>query len=294
MGYSVYGTRWLGSGCQAAPGQAVSCLPNPRINGQGIIERETLDLVFYRIIYADYGSNVTAMGGAYFWQYGRSQTVVNLDGECYVRVNEWGKKFVLQGIELVDWDTGEVYASTNSSSLTFQAYRNTIVRFKYVKTESWSREWIIVPPPPAPPEPEDCAEIINSYQPGTPRWCECARVLGLPEADQICREKYCLTVSVRPCCKFAPTYNDCLESWSSRGDRECVRLAEGQTATVEVYWSASWRLKPGWRFDGALPAQQGAYCPTVASTHDSVNGYCRATLPPSTYYDIVVLFEKTS
>ena len=152
-------------------------------------------------------------------------------------------------------------------------------------------------PPPAPPAPEDCAERINSLQPGSPSWCECARVLGLPEYDQYCpgpEREYCLTVSFRPCCVGAPTYNDCLESWSAEARPNCKRLAQGQTATVEVTWSASWRLESGWYLSAVRTVPEGPHCRITGGTHDSVRGYCRATLPPSTHYDIVVLFRRTS
>ena len=296
-GGSAYGRRWLNNKCYG--GGCLTRAGPPRIEGSTIMESEGGERILYRIFYVGYGRNVTAAAGRGFAQYGESKECLydSAIGQWYWRIRQWGKSFAHQAIELVDWDTGEVYASTNSSSLTFQVSRNTIVRFKYVKTESWSREWIIVPPPPAPPAPEDCAERINSLLPGSPSWCECARVLGLPEYDQYCpgpEREYCLTVSFRPCCVGAPTYNDCLESWSAEARPNCKRLAQGQTATVEVTWSASWRLKPGWYLSAVRTVPEGPHCRITGGTHDSVRGYCRATLPPSTHYDIVVLFRRTS
>jgi hypothetical protein len=64
--------------------------------------------------------------------------------QCVQGYTEWSRTYQLQAIELVDWDTGEVYASLNQTSLTFNINANTIVRFKYVLTSSWSRSWTVI------------------------------------------------------------------------------------------------------------------------------------------------------
>jgi len=121
-----------------------NCLSNlgpPTIAGSSIVAAEKGDIIIYRILYVTDGTMLTAQTGNSFWQNGRIYSFVRSGGYDYFYYNEWSKNYVPQAIELVDWDTGEVYGSTGSTSFTFPVLRNTIVRFKYVKAESWSREW---------------------------------------------------------------------------------------------------------------------------------------------------------
>jgi hypothetical protein len=227
-----------------------------------------------------------------------SYTLVGSSANCYVdggcpndqcnwycvrRVTEWGRTYKLQAIELVDWDTGEVYGSTNSTSLTFQVGRNTIVRFKYVMTESWSRSWTVIPPPPSPPI-NKCPEILNDQNKRcTGDWCYCLSQLD-PEAwkkEACCYTiKSCLRVGVDFCCSGAEKYS-CLSSRSGQGGESCVKftLAEVQQGVKKplspVSWSASWSLKSGWELkDIGRIGPNICLQPSVAS--GSASGCCTA------------------
>jgi hypothetical protein len=187
----------------------------------------------------------------------------------------------------VDWDTGEVYASTNSTSLTFQVWRNTIVRFKYVLAESWSRTWIVLPPPP-PPNPLNCTEVLNKATPGSPEWCECAKQLD-PEAAEKegCKNRHCLWVSVEPCC-LGYVKDGCLNSWGGIGGQDCKPVPPGSTAPASASWSASWSLKPGWRY------KDWGWVGDADCRGGPTGGTCTARIPPSRSVTIFIVFERAS
>ena len=247
-----YGHKNL-NGCTGGSGYN-NCLINtgpPRIAGSSIIAVEKGDITVYRIFYVTNGTRLTVNIGNSFEQNGIIYSYVYSFGYVYYYYNEWGKRYVPQAIELVDWDTGEVYGSTNSTSFTFPVLRNTIVRFKYVKAESWSREWR--EQWGGPPSPKNCTEILNDRSKvGSSDWCDCARQY-LPRGtwEDNCRPETCLTVKVEPCClETSPT--GCLDSWSPGNGKICERIPEDSTTTLTVDWSASWGLKPGWVFDKVL------------------------------------------
>jgi hypothetical protein len=287
-GTYVYSRRWLNNKCYG--GNCLTRAGPPKIADSNIFMSEGGSQIIYQIFYVKAGGNVTAQAGSSFWQYGNSQYC-----ECcwYIRVTEWGKRYVPQAIELVDWDTGEVYGSTNSTSFTFQIYRNTIVRFKYVRAESWSRSWIVIPPPPPPPPPDRCQQILNDpNERCTDRWCYCLRQFD-PEAwekEECCQPKVrsCLSVSVDFCCSGDEKYS-CLDSRSGRGGSNCVEFtrAEVQQGVTKplspVSWSASWSLKEGWIFD--RPIQVGDYNPPYCTANvsgNSASGECCIALHPQT------------
>jgi hypothetical protein len=296
-----YSRRWLNnkvSLTQAGP---------PKIGGSSIIESESGERILYRIMYIGAGSSVAAEAGSSFWQYGESRICLwdSYTGQYYWKVTQWGRRFVPQAIELVDWDTGDVVGSTNTTSLTFEVGRNTIVRFKYVKAESWSRTWIVIPPPPAV-NPNECDDILNDpSKVGSPEWCQCARMLNDPRYEKICRPDCidCLTGSVKPCCVGASSYSDCLNSWSgnayacSEGGNCFERPCDSaETRTVKLCWSASWSLKPGWEFYGVGKVTVGGEvdCPQASRSGSSLSGTCTATVPPSKSVYITVGFKKAS
>jgi hypothetical protein len=247
-----YGARDL-NGCAGGSGYN-NCLRHtgpPTIAGSSIVAAEKGDVIVYRILYVTNGTRLTAQAGNSFWQNGRIFSFVRSGGYTYFYVNEWSKRYVPQAIELVDWDTGEVYGSTGSTSFTFHVDRNTIVRFKYVKAESWSREWR--DHWGGPPSPKNCTEILNDRSKvGSSDWCDCARQY-LPKGtwEDHCPERTCFTVKVEPCC-LGDSPRGCLDSWSPGNGEICVRIPANSSAVLRVDWSASWGLKPGWVFDKVL------------------------------------------
>jgi hypothetical protein len=236
-------------------------------------------------------------------------------GECVIRYTEWGRTYKLQAIELVDWDTGEVYASVNQTSLTFNIVRNTIARYKYVLTSSWSREWIVILLPP-PPEPERCQQILNdpNARCGN-QWCYCLYYFdrGAWEKEECCQPKSysCLSVSVDFCCSGDEQYS-CLASRNGEGGRNCVEFTaaekiQGVTKPLPpVSWRASWRLVGPWVYDRIV--QVGNYNPpycTASVSGNSASGKCCIALSdgdckagnvgPNQNYSttIVIVFKKT-
>jgi hypothetical protein len=145
---------------------------------------------------------------------------------CLLYVTEWGRTYKLQAIELVDWDTGEVYASVNQASVTFNINANTIVRFKYVLVDSWSRSWTVILPPKTPElTPEECQQILNDPSKRCAgAWCSCLKTYD-PEAwkkEPCCQQSTtCLSVHVTPCCS-GDAYDACLNSWSGQGGFRCA------------------------------------------------------------------------
>jgi hypothetical protein len=225
---------------------------------------------------------------------------------CVQRVTEWGGTYKLQAIELVDWDTGEVYASVNQTSLTFNINANTIVRFKYVLTSSWSRSWQVILQPP-PPTPDQCPQILNNPNARcTIDWCSCLRQFdpGAWEKEECCQPKSrsCLSVGVDFCCSGDEKYS-CLDSRSGGGGRNCVEFtaAEVQQGVKkripDVSWSASWSLKPGWVYDRIVQVgdHNPPYC-TGSASDNSASGKCSVgEVGPNKYYSttVVIVFKKT-
>jgi hypothetical protein len=226
--------------------------------------------------------------------------------QCVQRVTEWGGTYKLQAIELVDWDSGEVYASVNQTSVTFNINANTIVRFKYVLTSSWSRTWEVILQPPTPePTPEECQQILNDpSNRGSSKWCACARIYD-PEAWRKTKEcnpdtpiDACFEIDVYPCCT-GDEATACLNSWSGRGGENCVRFTEeearrGITKRIEVSWSAFWSLKPGWALADIGKAGPGT-CPDTRISGNSASGTCSIDARAQARYwtRVIVIFQKT-
>jgi hypothetical protein len=213
---------------------------------------------------------------------------------CVQRVTEWGRRYQFQAIELVDWDTGEVYASVNQTSVTFNINANTIVRFKYVLNESWSRSWeVILPPKTLEPPPEECQRILNDPNQAckTIEWCRCASLYDPAGYDRCCKQS-CLYVAVSPCCT-GDTSSACLESWSGQGGQDCKIFSSG-TRTLSARWSASWSLKPGWTLADIGKAGPGV-CPDTRISGNSASGTCYVDAEPKRGYhvNVIVIFKKT-
>jgi hypothetical protein len=211
---------------------------------------------------------------------------------CILRVTEWGRTYKLQAIELVNWDTGEVYASVNQTSVTFNINANTIVRFKYVLTDSWSRSWEVILPPKTPePTPDECQQILNDPNQAckTIEWCRCASLYD-PAGYDCCKQS-CLYVSVSPCCTD-DTSRACLESWSGQGGQDCKIFSSG-TQTLSARWSASWSLKSGWTLADIGKAGPGTCYGNRSG--NSASGTCSVDAEPNRGYhvNVIVIFKKT-
>jgi hypothetical protein len=236
-------------------------------------------------------------------------------GACVEQYTEWGRTYKLQAIELVDWDTGEVYASVNQTSITFNIVRNTIARYKYVLVDSWSRVWMVILLPP-PPDPNQCQQILNdpNARCGN-QWCYCLYQFdpGAWENEECCRSPAysCLSVSVDFCCSGDEQYS-CVASRNGQGGRNCVEFtaAEVQQGVTKplspVSWSASWSLMGPWVYDRIV--QVGDYNPpycTGSVSGNSASGECCIALSrgrcadgnvgPNENYSttIVIVFKKT-
>jgi hypothetical protein len=213
---------------------------------------------------------------------------------CANTITEWGRRYRFQAIELINWDTGEIYASVNQTSLTFNINVNTIVRFKYVLVDSWSQSWTVILQPPTPePTPEECQRILNDpSKRGSPEWCACARIYDPEAYDKWCRQS-CLYVSVSPCCT-GDTSSACLDSWSGQGGQHCERIPSGTTRTLSASWSASWSLKPGWTLADIGKAGPGD-CPDTRISGNSARGTCSVNAEPNRGYhvSVIVIFKKT-
>jgi hypothetical protein len=222
---------------------------------------------------------------------------------CFLYVTEWGRTYKLQAIELVDWDTGEVYASLNQTSVTFNINANTIVRFKYVLVDSWSRSWTVILPPKTPePTPEECQRILNDpSKKGSWEWCQCAKIYDPKAYEETCLpNQACLSVSVVPCCS-GDTSTGCLDSWSVnlngwRGSSlmRCERVPRGTTQKISISWSASWSLKPGWAL-ADIGKRGDVNCDLGSKTDNSASGTCWVDAQSNKYYyvTVVVIFKKT-
>ena len=218
--------------------------------------------------------------------------------QCVQQYTEWSRTYQLQAIELVDWDTGEVYASVNQTSLTFNIYRNTIVRFKYVLTSSWSRTWeVIIWTRPPPSNPADCQQILNSGLPGTWEWCSCAKMLYDPRYDQYCKNKCTsyFVVNFYPCCSGGRR-GECIQSCSGPGvlyrtpPYDCDNPPAPQEITLSV--QASWTPAPGWRYHDWGWDGDGVSC-SLTVTGNSASGSCKASIPPDKSARIVIIFVKS-
>jgi hypothetical protein len=218
--------------------------------------------------------------------------------QCVQQYTEWSRTYKLQAIELVDWDTGEVYASLNQTSLTFNINRNTIVRFKYVLTSSWSRSWQVILQPPPSTTPEDCQKILNDQSKvSSLEWCRCASIYDPATYNDICIQS-CLYVSVSPCCS-GDTSSGCLDSWSKQGGQDCKIFSSG-TQKLSAGWSASWSLKSGWTLadigkagPGDCKIPPGGLVNNGAS--GSASGTCSVDAEPNRGYhvSVIVIFKKT-
>jgi hypothetical protein len=233
--------------------------------------------------------------------------------QCVQQYTEWSRTYQLQAIELVDWDTGEVYASLNQTSLTFNINRNTIVRFKYVLEQSWSASWEVIISTP-PPDLKTCADIINDpSKEGTTEWCRCLESLD-PQAynkSKCVQYRSCLYVNVDFCCSGDEKHS-CLASQSGRGGSKCVEFTgkeveQGVTKPLSpVSWSASWSLKQGWVYDRIVQVGDNnpPYC-TGGASDNSASGKCCIALSegecvtgnvgPNRDYrtTVVIVFKKT-
>jgi len=297
--YAVgYSRRWL-NGCTDRLGYCITRAGPPTIAGSRIVLAEKGDVIVYRILYVSDGTSLTVNTGNSFWQNGRIFMFVRSGYYDWFYYNEWGKRYVPQAIELVDWDTGEVYGSTNSTSFTFPILRNTIVRFKYVLAESWSREWR--EQWGGPPSPKNCTEILNDRSKvGSSDWCDCARQY-LPKGtwEDSCPERTCLTVKVEPCC-LETSPRGCVDPWNPGNGEICVRIPENSTATLWADWSASWGLKPGWVYDKVL--QTGVHgdranCgldPNSSPSSGYVSGRCSIVAEAGGHYYVTlkVVFKR--
>jgi hypothetical protein len=217
---------------------------------------------------------------------------------CTKEITEWRRTYQLQAIELVDWDTGEVYASVNQTSLTFNINANTIVRFKYVLKESWSRTWYVMLQPPRPPLSNLalCEEILNSGLPGTDKWCDCAKLFNDERYKDICRGtcRAYFVVNLYPCCSGG-SRRECVQSWSGPGvsyqtpPYDCDNPPAPQEITLSV--QASWTPAPGWRYDDWGWNGDGVSC-SLSVTGNSASGWCTAEIPPSKSALIVIIFKR--
>jgi hypothetical protein len=134
-----------------------------------------------------------------------------------------------------------------------------------------------------------------------------------PDKDKCIVYRSCLTGSVRPCCTGPDNAADCLNSWSGgAGPSDCKdftreQYESGVTKDVQISWSASWSLKPGWRYDDwgwlTIPKEEGNYVTHCScnpnncrreAVGSSVNGACTSKVPPSRHVEIVIVFKQTS
>jgi hypothetical protein len=262
-------------------------------NGRQVVRIGTPIILYFR-------ANESVMASAGTTSYtitgGNTKCIQYWDGTCVKQYTEWGRTYQLQAIELVDWDTEEVYASQNQTSVTFNINANTIVRFKYVLNESWSRTWEVVLNPPPPSNPRDCQQILNSGLPGTWEWCSCAKLLNDPRYNDYCKGtcRAYFVVNFYPCCSEGRKY-ECLQSWSAPGvlhwtpPYDCDNPPAPQKITLNV--QASWTPAPGWRYDD-WGWNGDADC-SLSVTGNSASGSCTAEIPPSKSALIVIIFKRS-
>ena len=260
-------------------------------NGRQVVRIGTPIILYFRAnesVIANAGTTSYTITGS------NTKCIWTIDG-CTKEYTEWSRTYKLQAIELVDWDTGEVYGSMNSTSFTFPINRNTIVRFKYVLSESWSRTWTVVLNPPPSSNPADCQQILNEGLPGTWEWCSCAATFKDPRYGQYC-DSTCrayFVVNFYPCCSYGRKY-ECVQSWSGPGvlkdiPYDCDNPPAPQRIRLNV--QASWTPAPGWRYhdwgwDG------DADC-SLAVSGNSASGSCTASIPPNKSVRIVIIFVRS-
>jgi hypothetical protein len=249
------------------------------------------------ILYFRANESVVASAGttSYTITGGNTKCIQYWDGTCVKQCTEWSRTYQLQAIELVDWDTGEVYASLNQTSLTFNINANTIVRFKYVLVDSWSKTWeVIIWTPPS--NLADCQEILNSALPSTDKWCACAKLFNDERYKQSCENKCSsyFVVNFYPCCSGG-SRGECLQSWSGPGvlhqtpPYDCDNPPAPQRIRLNV--QASWTPAPGWRYDDWGWNGDGVSC-SLSVTGNSASGSCTAEIPPSKSALIVIIFKR--
>jgi hypothetical protein len=188
--------------------------------------------------------------------------------------------------------------------VTFNINANTIVRFKYVLVDSWSRSWVVIVQPPTPePTPNECQQILNDPNKRcTGGWCSCLKTYD-PEAwekEECCptQRLICLSVHVTPCCS-GDAQDGCLNSWSGQGGTECISCRNNSECTsklpVTVSWSASWSLKPGWAFAdiGKTGYGGGVQCGVSSLTGSSASGSCKLNAIEHAVQWVVVIFKRT-
>jgi len=265
-------------------------------NGKQILGFDRYDLYYVPVTQAFMADEAVTVAGVSYTVYGYSiRCYYDEEGNCIEVHTEWGKRYDLHTIELVDWDTGEVYVSVNQTSLTFNIKTNTIVRFKYVLVDSWSRVVAVIIHRPPPPPIDECPRILNEGPLGDKAWCHCAERLNPEAFREHCEPPACLKVSVDFCCPGPEGKYSCLESRSGQGGKVCKRIQQPTMFTVS--WSASWSLKSGWTFDDVLkvgPDAAVADCKYSRSSN-SANGDCSVNAQPETKYSVtmVVVFKKT-
>jgi hypothetical protein len=142
----------------------------------------------------------------------------------------------------------------------------------------------------------DCRKILEDpRKEGTPEWCDCAAVYAPSDYMAVCSPK-CFTVGVYPCCSEA-VYDSCLASWDARGGQQCMQLKRGETRQLTVSWRASWSLKSTdkgyWQYVDWAQTAGTAFCDGGGggTPTGSASGICIATVPPSQYAEITIIFE---
>mgnify|MGYP000220372953 CR=1 FL=1 len=262
-------------------------------NGRQVVRIGTPIILYFRAN----ESIVASAGTTSYTITGSNTKCIDYGDTCVKQYMEWGRTYELQAIELVDWDTGEVYASLNQTSVTFNINANTIVRFKYVLKESWSKTWeVIIWTSPPPSNPADCQEILNSALPGTDKWCACAKLLNDERYKDICRGtcRAYFVVNFYPCCSEGRK-RECVQSWSGPGvsyhtpSYDCDNPPAPQEITLDV--QASWEPAPGWRYDDWGWNGDGVSC-SLTVTGNSASGSCTAEIPPSKSALIVIIFKR--
>jgi len=261
-------------------------------NGRQVVRFGTPIILYFRA-----NESVVASAGttSYNITGGNTRCIEYWDGTCVKQYTEWGRTYKLQAIELVDWDTGEVYGSMNSTSFTFPIDRNTIVRFKYVLKESWSKTWEVILLPP-PPNPRNCQHILNVGLPGTSDWCSCAKTFNDERYKQHCTGtcRAYFVVNFYPCCSYGRQY-ECIQSWSGPGVSKdipynCDNPPAPQIITLNV--QASWTPAPGWRYHDWGWDGDDVFC-RLTVTGNSASGSCTASIPPDKSARIVIIFVKS-
>jgi hypothetical protein len=187
--------------------------------------------------------------------------------------------------------------------VTFNINANTIVRFKYVLVDSWSRSWTVILPPKTPePTPDECQQILNDPSKRcTGAWCSCLKTYD-PEAwkkEPCCPTLTlaCLSVHVTPCCS-GDAYDACLNSWSGQGGFRCATYTpeekeRGTPKPVTVSWSASWSLKPGWALaDIGKTGYGNVQCGISSLTGGSASGSCTLNAIKHAVQWVVVIFRR--